>query len=311
MDDVYEIADESPVFEESKQYAPLASKQKEELKDQTPELIHSEVSPNFISTSAANGINDDEMHKFIRTAQMKFKVKDVVEATQLIENIVLNNKGFILNSSIVNKQLSPHTINISKDSSLVTYYLNLESKLQLKVPSQFLDTTLRQIAPLAVSIDYRTVNADDVTTRLMSEKMAQTRMAKKQKRLSSAIDNKGQKLSDITNAEEALDNAMEQEDNAKIFEFITNEQIAYSTISIDIYQDIKEIKNIVTRIERFQEYESGIAVRIMNGLANGWFILVAVFVFLINIWPVVLIVFVIAIIYLRMKKKRNKGIMIS
>lgn len=307
MDEAYEVSNESSVSEERVEYqAPYESEKSEETVNTTIKFTPPQILSNFLVTTAARGINDDEMHKFIRTAQMKFKVKDVVDATHLIENIILNNKGFILSSSIVNKQLSPSTINISKDSSLVIYYLNQESKLQLKVPCQLLDTTLRQIAPLAISIDYRTVNAADVTTRLMSEKMAQVRMTKKQKRLSTAIDNKGQKLSDITAAEEALDNAMEREDNAKISEFSTNEQIAYSTISIDIYQDIKEYSNKVLRTENIEDYDSGFGVRVVDGLANGWYIVTVIFLFLINIWPIMLVVAVSLSIYFRIRRKQNK-----
>lgn len=307
MDEAYEVSNEFSASEERVEYQASYESEKSEEAVNTNVKFPPQILPNFLVTVAASGVNDDEMHKFIRTAQMKFKVKDVVDATHLIENIILNNKGFILSSSIVNKQLSPSTINVSKDSSLVTYYLNQESKLQLKVPSQLLDTTLRQIAPLAISIDYRTVNAADVTTRLMSEKMAQARMTKKQKRLSSAIDNKGQKLSDITNAEEALDNAMEREDMAKISEFITNEQIAYSTISIDIYQDIKEYSNKVLRTENIEEYDSGFGVRFVEGLANGWYIVTVIFLFFINIWPIMLVVTASLGIYFRIMRKQNKG----
>lgn len=307
IDEAYEVSNESSVSEERVEYQASYESEKSSETVNTTVKFPPQILPNFLVTAAASGVNDDEMHKFIRTAQMKFKVKDVVDATHLIENIILNNKGFILSSSIVNKQLSPSTINISKDSSLVTYYLNQESKLQLKVPCQLLDTTLRQIAPLAISIDYRTVNAADVTTRLMSEKMAQVRMTKKQKRLSTAIDNKGQKLSDITDAEEALDNAMEREDNAKISEFSTNEQIAYSTISIDIYQDIKEYSNKVLRTENIEGYDSGFGVRVVDGLANGWYIVTVIFLFLINIWPIMLVVVVSLGIYFRIRRKQNKG----
>jgi len=303
MDEVYEMAETEAVVEEQIYQSPYEPLKSEESVPATLKFVPPSVVPNFIATSAATGINDDDMHKFIRTAQMKFKVKDVVEATHLIESIILNNKGFIINTSISNKELNSQTINISKDSALMTYYTNLESRLQLKVPCQLLDTTLRQIAPLAVLIDYRIVDAKDVTVQLMKDNLDKIRMEKKQKRLSAAIDTKGRKLDDITEAEHALDYALEQADKAKLSEFTTNEQIAFSTISINLYQDVMEHKEKVLRQKELKTYEPGFGSKIADAFVGGWYILSAILIFLINIWPVLLIIVVIVIVYFRIKKR--------
>ena len=57
------------------------------------------------SSSAAVENNKDSVHKFIRTADLKFKVKDVVQSTYTIENITNVHGGFVtytnLSSTIV------------------------------------------------------------------------------------------------------------------------------------------------------------------------------------------------------------------
>jgi hypothetical protein len=258
---------------------------------------------NFVATSAALTINDDGIHKFIRTAKLRFKVENVISGTQAIEDIIIRNKGFIINSSIYNRELSTEWINISKDSAVVVRCNNLEATLQLKVPCELLDTTLRQIAPLAISIDYRVVEATDVTAKLMSDDLTKKRLAKKEKRLENAIDTKGRRLNDITYAEDALDRAQEQADRTKVSEYITNEQIAYSTITIELHQNTIKYNEKVLRNDEVSGYEPGFGSKVIEALYSGWEMLSVLFIFLINLWPILLIIAISIFLY---KKIRNK-----
>lgn len=261
---------------------------------------------NYLATRAATTIHDDGVHKFIRTADMKFKVKDLPQATHKIEDIIIKNRGFIIHSSISNQTPYSETINISKDSAIVRYYNNLQGSLTLKVPYQLLDSTLREIAPLALLIDYRNLEAKDVTTQLMSERMRQARMGRKQNRLSKAIDNKGRKLDDIVEAENTLDESQENADNAKIREFMINDQIAYSTIKINLYQDRTEYTEKVARKKEYiKEYEEGFGTQAIESIKAGWHIVCSIFLFLISIWPFILIITIIIIVLIKFTKPKK------
>lgn len=263
--------------------------------------------PNFIATKAASTQYDDGVHKFIRSAKMKFKVKDVPYATHVIEDIVLKNKGFIINSMINNNSPTTKTINISKDSACVIYYNNLTANLELRVPHRILDSTLRQIAPLATLIDYRTVEARDVTTQLMSDQMKQERLSKKQKRMSNAIGTRGGKLEDVMNAEESMDNALEEADNTKLAEYRMNDNIAYSSIYIDLYQDRTEhVERILRKDDNITTYQPGFGSKAIDALSSGWSVVCIIFLFLINIWPLYILAGVAVLIYFRIKKKENR-----
>lgn len=290
-----ELADE-------KQYASASEAQQTTTYRFTPP----QLMPNFIATKAASTQYDDGIHKFIRTAKLKFKVKDIPQATQTIEDIIIQNKGFIINSTI-NNNPRVNTINISKDSALVIYYNNLAANLELRVPHQILDSTLRQIAPLATLIDYRTVEARDVTVQLMSEKMKQERLAKKQQRMSNTIGSRSGKLEEAMDAEDRLDNALESADNAKLSEYTTNDQIAYSTIYINLYQDQSSYKEIVQRdIESMSAYRPGFGSQMADALADGWSVICAVFLFLVSIWPIYIVVAIVVFAYTRFNKSRRQ-----
>src|ERR1017187_10006070 len=49
----------------------------------------------FISSSAAKETGKDTSRRFIRTAEMKFKVKSVIQSTYAIESIVKHMGGFV------------------------------------------------------------------------------------------------------------------------------------------------------------------------------------------------------------------------
>ena len=183
-------------------------------------------SPNdYASSSAAVEKNKDTTRKFIRTAELKFKVKNAIKATYAIEDITARFDGFVtytkLNSDVTNKITLP----ISADSSLETTFFVVENTMTIRVPNTQLDTTLKTIAKLIDFLDYRIIKADDVGLQLLSNNLTQMRVDKHSTRLINAIDNRGKKLHETTNAEENLLNKQEQADNAKIANLELKDQI--------------------------------------------------------------------------------------
>jgi hypothetical protein len=278
----------------------------QEASDQVIRFVPPQIMPNFIATKAASTGYDDGVHKFIRSAKMKFKVRDVTYATQEIEDIIIKNRGFIITSAINNNNPATKTIKIAEDSACIIHYNNLTASLTLRIPQQLLDSTLRQIAPLAILIDYRTVEATDVTAQLMSDKMKQERLAKKQSRISNAISGKRGQLEEVMNAEEALDNALKETDKTILSEYNMNDNIAYSSIYIDLYQDQTEyMEKVLCNTENIKTYEPGFGAKVINAFSDGWAVICIVFLFLINIWPVLILLGIAIFAYTRIRKKEN------
>jgi|GEM_PF-1478270 len=274
---------------------------------QDKEVIQRKTSlpQNYIASGAASTINDDSIHKLIRSANIRFKVNDIPQATYSIEQIIIRHNGLIMESSIKNYNKHTNSIDISKDSTLLIHHYNLTSNLQLRVHNSKLDTILKEIAPLAVEIDYRTVTAKDVTFQLLAEKLKKERMAKKQKRISSAIDNRGRRLNDVMDAENTLDYALEQEDNAKLSAYKMNDDIEYSTINIQLYQNPTTYKEKIAKEKSIEEFEPSLGDQALNSLHNGWIIICTLFITILNIWPLLLIIAIAAYIIIKFKKKKN------
>lgn len=273
-------------------------------KDQT-ETKPTSYLMDFVQSNAASIVNDDAVHKFIRKAELKFKVESVPQATYTIENIVLRNSGFIINSSIRNNQNETVTTNISKDSALVVYCSNLYTTMELRVPRERLDTTLKELIPLARQIDYRVVDAQDVTIDILSDQLSQNRLAKKNDRVKRAIDTKSSKLDDVMDAEQELDNIQLQKDNKTLSTYSLNDRIAYSNIYIQLYQNPVRYEEKIVREKVLEEYQPSFGNQMINAIDNGWQAVRFVFILLINVWPLILITIIVFSIYLYNKKKEH------
>ena len=111
----------------------------------------------------------DSLHKFIGTAEVKFRVRHVLSATRQLEDVALRNHGFVTVSNL-RTEVEYHSEQlISRDSAVETTRFSMHSHLVLRIPCQQLDTTLRAMHRLAEFLDYRHVRAEDVALKMMEK----------------------------------------------------------------------------------------------------------------------------------------------
>ena len=104
----------------------------------------------YISSTAALE-NKDTNHIFIRTADMHFRVKNVFNSTISIEDIVLNNGGFVISTSLHSNMENTDITAISADSSLESIYYTVVNNMRIKIPVANLHKTM---LAMAEHIDY-------------------------------------------------------------------------------------------------------------------------------------------------------------
>ena len=258
----------------------------------------------FMSSSAAV-VNKDTARKFVRTADMKFRVKDVRSSTFAIEDIAARFEGFVvytnLWSGIDYSKLTP----VSSDSSLETIYYTVTNEMSLRVPNINLDTTLKQIAKQIDYLDYRIIKADDVTLQLLANKLTQQRLRNHQTRLIKAIDEQGKKLNQTTDAEENLLNKQEMSDNAQVEKLKTEDEISYSTIKLNLYQRPTIRKELVENDKDIEGYRPGFGQRVKEAIKTGWTALEYIIIFLFNIWPLYIVIVMGFVLYRRIYKSKK------
>jgi hypothetical protein len=257
-------------------------------KSSAAEEISSEIATDTISSSAAVE-KEGSTRKFIRTADLKFKVKNVIQSTYAIENITNKFDGFVTYTNLQSNIIDKFETKVSQDSTLETTRFNVENNITIRVPNKRLDTVIKSIAKQINFLDYRIIKADDVSLKILSNQLSQKRSSNNEKRVEKAIDTKGKKINDIMNAENNLANQKEQNDNSKIENLSIQDQVNFSTLSIQMYQHESVKQEMNANTKDYNYYKPNIGIRILDSLKTGWFVLLDIIVFLIQIWWLILI----------------------
>lgn len=246
-----------------------------------------------------------EKRKLIRTADIKFKVKSVVQSTNLIENTTRKWGGLVTYSNLQSTINDKISTKVSQDSTLETTKYKVENTITLRVPQQNMDTVVKEIAKEIDYLDYRLIKADDVALRLLSNELLQKRSATNEKRVANAIDAKGKKINDIMNAETQLENKKAQSDSSAIENLSLQDQINYSTITLQLYQREVVKQELVANEKQGYYFEPSIGIQILDALQSGWFHLLSLVVFLLKLWWLALIGLVIYLIFKKVPFIKN------
>jgi len=243
----------------------------------------------YISSSAALENPNDTTRKMIRTADIKFKVIDVIKATYSIEDIVVKHNGFVENTNLASRIDRTKETAVKEDSTLLTTYYTVVNTLVLRVPNTQLDSTLKEIARLVEFMDYRNISAKDVTLDLLSKKLEQNRLSRYDSRMKNAIDNKGKRLEDVSAAEDNLLNKQAQADESKLADLQILDKIKFSTITLSVYQNQSIKYEVIAKEKTIKPYSTPFSVRFTDALKFGWTIIVEICLLLVNIWPLLFV----------------------
>ena len=256
-------------------------------------------------SSSAAVVDVSSQRKFVRTADVKFKVKNVAKSTYAIEDATSKFGGFVTYTNLESNVNDENTTKISPDSSIVTTTYKVENNITLRVPNTKLDTLLKTISKQIYFLNYRRIKADDVSLQIISNEMAQKRSTVSEKRLEKAIDAKGKKLKEIASAEDNLDLKKEQNDLVKIQNRSLTDQVDFSTVTLNIYQDESILQEMIANEKSVDFYRPNIGLQILDSLKTGWFMLENIITTIILLWPLLLFGFLGYFGYKKFKRKES------
>lgn len=240
---------------------------------------------NTTSSSAAIEPKNSN-RKFIRTADLKFKVKNVAQSTYAIENTTNKFGGFVTYTNLQSIVSEKMETKISHDSTLEITKYRVENNITIRVPNTRLDTVIKTIANQIDFLEYRIIKADDVSLQMLSNQMKQNRGVNQEKRLEKAIDTKGKKLNDIIAAEDNLNTKKEEKDNNKLENISLQDQVNFSTLTLQIYQRETIKEEIVANAKT---YRQSFGSQIVDGLISGWYIIEEIIAVIVKLWSIILI----------------------
>jgi hypothetical protein len=265
------------------------------------EAVEENVKLEKSADTIANLVQKKDLNrKFIRTADIKFKVKNVPQSTYAIENTTAKFGGFVTYTNLQSDISEKTKTKISQDSTLETTKYNVENNITIRVPNTQLDTILKTISKQIDFLDFRVIKADDVSLQILANQLAQNRSISQEKRVQKAVDTKGKKLTTIIDAEENLNAKKEANDSKKLENLSLQDQVNFSTVTLQIYQR-ETIKQEVVANEKM--YRQNIGSKIIDGLRTGWFMLEEIIAFIIQLWSLFLIGIICFLVYKKYLKK--------
>lgn len=253
------------------------------------------------SSAAVEPKNSDR--KFVRTADVRFKVKNVALSTTKIEDATTKFGGFVTFTDLESHISDVEKTTISRDSIVETTKYTVDNSITIRVPNTQLDTVLKLIGKEVDFLNSRKISANDVTLQMLSNKLAQKRSASTEKRIEKAIDDKGKKLNQVIVAEENLATKKEQNDDKTLQNLSLEDQVNFSTITLEIYQNQTVKHEVLANEKSINAYRPNIGWQVWDSVQSGWYILEKIISFVVVLWPFALLGFVSWLGYKKFVKK--------
>ena len=238
---------------------------------------------------------DTAASKIIKTADMRFRVKDVQTTKEQLSQTIKNQGGAVAEFSIESAIQETDKVKLSADSLKEITSYRTEGYLVAKVPSEKLDEFTNTIAKMAVFVNNSSMKMDDQSIAYLANKMkAQNRVDASNQIIKIPSKKTGNIETSLALRDDYVDKKI---DNMSI-----DARVKYSTITLNFYQD-NTVKTMVVANDSLSDYRPAFANRLWLNLVNGWTIFMELILALSNLW--MLFILVIAG-YFAFKYYRNK-----
>lgn len=240
-----------------------------------------------VSMAASQTIEGKE---FLKSASVDMEVKNAYEATVYIEHQLKALGGYVTSSHL-------EAVVLSEKEAVLVKKFRTENRMQVRVPSSALGQFLESVHNKSVFLNTRLIDAKDISIQKKNLALKQTDAQTTQKVINAMKPNEKK----VEETKENLTSAREQ----KIAQMTMQDLVDYSVVDIYIKEPQTRVASI--KIENTNtienQYGSSFWLEAKHALANGLYMIKMTFVMLLNIWPFIIIVILVGIVY--RKRKQN------
>lgn len=255
-------------------------------------------------TSGAITYTDSE-RKFIRTANMNFRVKDVYLSANAIEDVVAHLNGFVTQNNIASQVQATQRRPIGNGKLMEVSQYTVHGELIVRVPSPKTQEFLRLIAGQIAFLDQRNFSAHDAQFDMLRKQLEYARNEETQEELGQAA-REGGKLPQKVEAINARNESKATRDEAKIQKKEFDDQVAFSTVNFTIYQLPNIVETEVKDVDViFLQNRPGFFTRVAEACHAGWDRLLDHVIDIVEYWPFWIIIAAIAILFMRLRQRRR------
>jgi len=234
-----------------------------------------------LSIAKAESADSTAAEKIIKTADMRFRVKDVQNTKERLSQTIKNQGGTVAEFSVESIIQETQKVKQSTDSLKEITSYRTEGFLIAKVPSEKLDDFTNTIAKMAVFVDHQSMKMDDQSMSYLSNKLKADNRIEAVDRINKLATKKS------PNVETSL---LIKDDyiDKKIQNLSIDNRVKYSTITLNFYQD-NTIKTMIVANDDVYDYKPAFAHRLWLNIVNGWTIFKELILAIANLWMLFLV----------------------
>jgi Domain of unknown function (DUF4349) len=226
---------------------------------------HEESAPSDIKNQTASD------RKIIRTGDLAFETLDAKKTRKKLDSLISIHQGYVSNENLTN------------------YDYKNECIVSIKVPSQHFLTLVDDISTLAGHLDRKNIQSDDVTSEFIDiEARAKAKKVLENRYLELLA--KANKISEMLEIERELNQVRSDIESMEGRLKWLSHQAAMSTLSVTYY----ELVNDHSKAKK--------PSRFVEAIRGGWDSLVSFLVFILYLWPFILLVIVLIFIFKKYRK---------
>ncbi|MFZ6009601.1 MAG: DUF4349 domain-containing protein [Bacteroidota bacterium] len=229
------------------------------------------------SMASHTDLYSDGKAKLIKTAQYRFQVKSVKQSTEAIEAAIRKYPAYIAGS------------NLHLENPI------LESKITIRVQSEYFQDLLKDIDQQAIFVNFRNITTDDVSKDIVDLESRLKTKREVEARYAEILRKKAGTLEELMDAEQKI-GELHEEIEATIGRInYVKDQVSYSTINLEFYQTIEE--NIASTPEE------SLGMKFKKAFSVGLDGLISFSIRLAYVWPL-FFAGLLAVVFLKLRKKR-------
>ncbi|MBB2151177.1 DUF4349 domain-containing protein [Pedobacter gandavensis] len=247
--------------------------------------------------SLAEIADSSSSEKIIKTADMRFRVKNVQQTKVKLGELIKAEGGTLAEFSIHSDVYQSEKVRYSTDSLLELTSYRTEGSIVAKVPADKLDEFTNRVAGMAVFVDQQSMKFDDQSIAYLSNQLKNQNRVEAVKQLNK---NANKKSNNVETALELKDDYVDQ----KIQNMRINERVKYSDITLSFYQD-NTVKKLVVGNDNLSDYRPSFFRRLGLNIQNGWVIFMEFLLLLANLWMLILLVIAGFFAFSVYRKRRN------
>lgn len=238
-------------------------------------------SADTVALKSAPDLADDAVSKIIKTADVRFRVKDAWKTKREISARIKQYGGTLVEAAVENHIQQQDKLKYSADSlSEITLY-STEGRIVARIPAENLDQFTDEIVAHADFVDQQSILFDDQSIDYLSNK---AKAANRTEAVSSISKKEVKRKDDVERSLALKDDVVDkQASNLRI-----DSKVKASTVTLSFYQG-NTVKKMMIANDNPADYRPGFIKRLSLSLMNGWFIFTEFLLVIANIWTLIVL----------------------